>query len=45
MKHYGDFSAATEALMTLQIRVGNDVFVNTSTWDRTSLGWYLALPH
>lgn len=28
--------------MTIQIAVGDDVFYNTSTWERKSNGWYLA---
>jgi len=41
---YGDLTAATEALMTLQLRFGSDTFMNTSAWRQTGKGWVLALP-
>ena len=44
LKTYGNFAAATEASMTLQFEIGDDSFVNTSTWTRNSKGWVLKLP-
>jgi cysteine-rich repeat protein len=44
LKAYGDLSAATTAVMTLQWHVGDDAFVNTSAWERTNRGWELHLP-
>ena len=36
---YGDFSAATEALMTLEITLGDDTIVTTATWQSKPYGW------
>jgi hypothetical protein len=41
---YGDLSAATDPAMTLQLKVGDDGFVNSGVWERTASGWKLVLP-
>jgi cysteine-rich repeat protein len=44
VKAYGDLTLATEAEMTLEFVLGDDPFVNTSTWAKTPKGWLLRLP-
>jgi hypothetical protein len=41
---YGDLVDATEALMTLQWRAGDESYVNQSTWKAVGNGWKLELP-
>jgi len=38
---YGDFSAATEALMMTQVKVGNDGTMIAAEWTQTGSGWKL----
>jgi hypothetical protein len=42
---YADLSSATDPAMTFQIRIGDDSFVDSSTWVRTRTGWALTLPN
>ena len=44
VKSYGDLSLATEAKMSVQLAIGDDGFLNTSTWQRLPRGWLLTLP-
>lgn len=44
VKSYGDLSLATEAKMSVQLVIGDDGFLNTSTWARLPKGWLLTLP-
>jgi hypothetical protein len=44
LKAYGDLSLATEANMALQVVVGDDPFLNQSTWAKIPQGWALTLP-
>ena len=44
VKAYGDLSLATEADMVLEFVLGDDPFVNKSTWTQTPKGWVLTLP-
>ena len=44
VKSYGDLSLATEAKMSVQLAIGDDGFLNTSTWARLPKGWLLTLP-
>jgi cysteine-rich repeat protein len=44
LKAYGDLSLATEAKMIAQVAIGDDGFVNESTWKQTPHGWLLTLP-
>jgi hypothetical protein len=44
LKTYGDLSAATLANMSLQVVIGDDAFLNQSTWAKTPRGWVLTLP-
>jgi hypothetical protein len=44
VKAYGDLSAATDPVMTVQWHLGGQVFVNHGTWAKTSRGWKLHLP-
>lgn len=44
-KAYGDLAPmATEAMMALQLKVGSEMFLNVSEWQRRSHGWRLMLP-
>ena len=43
VKAYGDFSAATLPLMTIQVSGVDAVASNTSQWKRTRRGWTLPL--
>jgi hypothetical protein len=44
VKAYGDLSAATDPVMTVQWHLGGQVFMNHSTWEKMSRGWKLHLP-
>jgi hypothetical protein len=44
LEAYGDLRAATEPEMTLQIKIGDDVFVKTAAWARSRTGWTLRVP-
>ena len=44
VKAYGNLSLATEPDMILEFVLGDDPFVNKSTWTQTPQGWVLALP-
>ncbi len=44
LKTYGDLSKATLADMAFQIQIGDDGFLNKSTWVKTTKGWVLMLP-
>jgi cysteine-rich repeat protein len=44
LKAYGDLSAATRPLMTVQWHLGGTVFMNNSVWQQTRHGWKLDLP-
>lgn len=44
LKTYGDLSKATLADMGFQISIGDDGFLNKSTWQSTPKGWILSLP-
>jgi hypothetical protein len=39
LQAYADLAGATLPMMTAQILVGDDVFINKSEWKRTSQGW------
>lgn len=41
--YFGDMSAATEATMTMLVRIGDDLFTDTGTWTQTQHGWSYAL--
>ena len=41
VKSYGDFSAATESLMTMQVVAGDYVGVLAAEWTATRRGWIL----
>ena len=42
---YGDLAPlATEALMAVQLKVGAEMFMNHSAWQRRARGWKLVLP-
>jgi hypothetical protein len=44
MRFYGDLSEATQPVMTLQLGVGDDVFVRAdASWRRTGTGWSIRL--
>jgi cysteine-rich repeat protein len=44
LKTYGDLSKASLADMALQLVIGDDGFLNKSTWIKTPQGWILTLP-
>lgn len=44
VKAYGDLSLATQAKMSVQLAIGDDGFLNTSTWQQLPKGWLLTLP-
>jgi len=39
---YGDFSAATLPAMTIQIGIGDDMFLTKGAWTQRRYGWYWA---
>jgi hypothetical protein len=41
---YGDLSQATRPDMKLQIKVGDDAFINATPWVQTRTGWKLTIP-
>jgi hypothetical protein len=43
-KAYGDLSTATDPDMTLQIRVGGELYATRAMWKRLSNGWRTTLP-
>jgi cysteine-rich repeat protein len=44
VKAYGDLEKATVPLMSVQLAIGDDGFLNTSTWAKSPAGWILSLP-
>ncbi len=44
LKTYGDLSKATIAQMGFQVSIGDDGFLNQSSWQETPKGWLLTLP-
>jgi cysteine-rich repeat protein len=44
LKTYGDLSKATLAQMGFQLAIGDDGFLNQSTWQSNPKGWVLSLP-
>jgi cysteine-rich repeat protein len=43
LKLFGNFSAATEPTMTLQIVIGKNLFCNKATWTSQPFGWRLPI--
>jgi hypothetical protein len=41
IRAYGDFSAATEPLMMLQVKFGGDGAINLGEWQQAKRGWKL----
>jgi len=45
MRAYGDFSAATDAAMSIQFYAGERVFITSDTWTKLPTGWRAPKDH